>query len=201
MTRDEILRIISEARKTGGRIDLHGVDLHGVDLTDVNLYEANLTDVNLYEANLTGANLAEANLFRANLRRADLTGANLHGANLHGANLRGADLRGANLHWANLYAADLYATIWRGLRIDGLPSGQVTLMPTPSGWRLSVGCWQDNTVQDLRELIAGNVWPGAEGDEQERRRPALAAVADLCDAYIAANPGIVPELAEKWGTS
>lgn len=176
MTRDEVLRIISEARKNGERIDLHGVDLTDVDLTDVNLYAADLTG-----ADLTGANLAEANLLRANLRRANLLRANLTGANLH--------------------AADLYATIWRGLRIDGLPSGQVTLMPTPSGWRLSVGCWQDNTVQDLRELIAGNVWPGAEGDEQERRRPALAAVADLCDTHVAANPDIVPELAEQWCTS
>lgn len=131
MTRDEILRIISEARKTGGRIDLHGVDLHGVDLTDVNLYEANL-----YEANLTGANLAEANLFRANLRRADLTGANLHGADLTGAvltgaNLRGADMRGADLRGANLTGANLDFSCWplwcgsNGVKVDARIAAQL----------------------------------------------------------------------------
>ena len=37
------------------------------------------------------------------------------------------------------------------------------------------------------------------GEEIERRRPGWIAVAALCDAHIAAHPGVIEALAEKWG--
>ena len=135
-----------------------------------------------------------ADLRGANLRGANLRGADLYGANLYGADLREADLRGANLRGANLYGAD-----WDGLRIDGLPSGQVTLIPTPHGWALSYGCWL-GAVAGLRDIIDGEVPPPeARGEEIERRRPGWIAVTALCDAHIAAHPGVIEALAEKWG--
>ena len=156
-------------------------------------------DAYLRDADLCGANLCAAYLCGANLRGAYLRGADLCGANLRGANLRGADLRWANLNGANLYGA-------RGevLAIDGLPSGPVRLIPTLDGWSLRIGCWGDGTATygpaALRDLIAGTDWPEAEGDEQDRRRPGLAAVADLCDAHAAANPDLIADLAKRWGT-
>lgn len=74
-------------------------------------------------------------------------GASLHGANLHGANLHGANLRGAR---------------WDGFIIDGLHPYRCMLTPTPHGWTATIGCW-DGTVDDLRELIAGDQWPEATG--------------------------------------
>jgi len=136
----------------------------------------------------------DANLRGANLREADLREADLYGANLREADLRGADLREADLRGANLYGAD-----WDGLRIDGLPSGQVTLAPTPQGWALRFGCWQGD-VAGLRDIIDGKVPPPeARGDEIDRRRPGWIAVTALCDAHIAAHPGVIEALAAKWG--
>ena len=160
MTRDEVLRVVREARDQGCR----------------------------------------ANLYRADLRGADLRGADLHGADLCGADLHGADLYGANLRGANLYGANLRGALGGLLAIDGLPSGSARLTPTPDGWSLRVGCWV-GTPATLRTLIAGTDWPEAQGAEQARRRPGLAALADLCDAHAAAHPDLVPALAEKWGTS
>ena len=137
---------------------------------------------------------------RANLRSADLHGADLYGANLSGADLYGADLRRADLSGADLSHANLRSAAWNGLRIDGLPSGQVTLTPTPTGWSLTIGCWKSNTVAGLRAIIDGEESPPeARGDEITRRRPGWIAVADLCDAHIAAHPGVIEALAEKWG--
>lgn len=111
-----------------------------------------------------------------------------------------ADLSWADLSWADLAGADLTAATGGILRIDGLPSGQVTLVPTPDGWVLDVGCWRQHTTDDLRTLIAGTDWPeAATSAEQDRRRPGLAAVADLCDVYAAAHPDLVPTLKERWG--
>ena len=170
LTRDEVLRIVREARKRGERADMHGANLRG--------------------ANLSGANLRGADMHGANLRGANLSWANLRWANLRGANLRGANLQGA--------AGGLLA-------IDGLPSGSVRLAPTPDGWALRVGCWGDGTAtygpDALRDLIAGTDWPEARGAERDRRRPGLAALADLCDAHIGMWPNLVPGLAEKWGAT
>ena len=81
----------------------------------------------------------------------------------------------------------------------------MTLTPTPDGWTLTVGCWPQSagmdvaTVADLRALIAGDEgWPEARGEEVARRRPLLAAVADLCDAHAAAHPAVIAKLAERW---
>ena len=137
--------------------------------------------------------------------RPDLSGANLSWANLYGANLYGANLSGANLSRANLYGANLCGSKGGVLAIDGLPSGNTRLAPTPDGWALRVGCWGNGTAtydpDALRDLIAGTDWPEARGEEQDRRRPGLAALADLCDAHIAAWPDLVPGRAETWGAT
>ena len=189
MTRDEVLRIVREAQGRGERPNLRGADLTGADLTRADLTGADLRWANLTRADLTGADLT----------RADLSGANLRWADLRWANLYGANLRGADLRWANLNGANLYGASGGVLAIDGLPSGSARLAPTPDGWSLRVGCWV-GTVEALRTLIAGTDWPEAEGDEQDRRRPGLAAVADLCDAHAAANPDLIADLAKHWGT-
>ena len=147
------------------------------------------------DADLRGADLRGADLCWANLRGANLRGANLRGANLRGADLRGADLCGADLCWADLCWAN-----WRGLHIDGLPSGQVTLTPTPEGWDLTIGCWQHKTLADLAALIAGEITPPeARGPEIERRRPSWVAVLALCEAHAGMHPDVIEALAAKWG--
>ena len=170
------------ARSRGVRPKAPGADLRGADLREVNLWGADL-----WGANLRGADLREANLRGANLRE----------ANLRGADLRGADLRGADLRGANLWGAE-----WHGLRIDGLPSGQVTLMPTPDGWDLTIGCWQHHTLADLTALIAGEIKPPeARGEEIARRRPSWTAVLALCEAHAGMHPDVIAALAAKWGTA
>lgn len=104
---------------------------------------------------------------------------------LYRAALREADLRGANLSWANLYGADLRgASVSHPLLSCDTPSGRLTLVPLHDHWHLRIGCWT-GTTDDLRTLIAGDDWPEAEGTEQDKRRPVLAAIADLVDAHIA----------------
>ncbi len=165
------------AAKTG----LRGAYLGGANLGGANLGGANLGGANLRGANLGGANLGGANLGGADLDGANLGGANLDGANLDGANLRGANLRGANLYGANLRGAGI-------LHIDGLPSGTATLIPEPDGWALQIGCWR-GTITELREMIAcDDGWPEAVGAQIAERRPMLAALADMADAWAAANP-------------
>jgi uncharacterized protein YjbI with pentapeptide repeats len=128
------------------------------------------------DADLTGTDLREANLTGADLREANLTGANLREANLTGANPRGA----------------------RILHLAGLPSGETIFMPTPTGWYLTVGCWEGN-LEDFKNLIASDEgWPEARGAEVTRRRPSLQAVVALCEAHMRLHPKIIEELAEKW---
>ena len=176
--------------------DLAYADLTGVDLSRVNLYQANLRGAYLRDTNLCCAHLGGANLAYANL--AD---ANLHGANLVTANLRSATLTGANLDEAKLHGANLNGAGLTGLKLDGLPSGTLTYIPTPGGWRLTVGCWT-GTPDTLRELIAGDDdWPEARGKEITARRPALAAAADLCDVVAASHPNAlakVKAVADRW---
>ena len=146
------------------------------------------------------ADLRDADLRDANLRGAYLRDADLRGADLRGAYLRDADLCGANLCGANLRDADLRGADWRGLHIDGLPSGQVTLTPTPEGWDLTIGCWQHKTLADLAALIAGEITPPeARGPEIERRRPSWVAVLALCEAHAGMHPDVIEALAAKWG--
>ena len=162
----------------------------GADLRD-----ADLTGADLRDADLTGADLRGADL-----RGADLTGANLTWANLGGANLSDADLTGANLTWANLRGANLTwaASAARILHLEGLPSGETIFMPTPTGWYLTVGCWEGE-LEAFKTLIASDEgWPEARGAEVTRRRPSLQAVAALCEAHVGLHPTVIDELAEKW---
>jgi hypothetical protein len=146
-------------------------------------------DADLRDADLRGANLRGADLRGADLSGADLRGANLRDADLRGANLRDADLRGADLSGANLRGADLRGTCWTGLRVEGLASGQATLVPGPDGWRLSVGCWGPRTLEDFARIISGEVLPPeARGVEIDRRRPSWVALLALCEAHIAMHP-------------
>ena len=144
------------------------------------LYDADLRDADLRDADLRGANLREANLHGVNLRDADL----------YGVNLTGINLRGANLSWA--------ARAARILHLEGLPSGETIFMPTPTGWYLTVGCWEGN-LEDFKTLIASDEgWPEARGSEVTRRRPSLQAVAALCEAHMCLYPNIIDELADRW---
>jgi uncharacterized protein YjbI with pentapeptide repeats len=65
LTREEVEKILADARENGEIPDLR---------------EADLRDANLRGADLTGADLREADLREADLRDANLTGANLRGA-------------------------------------------------------------------------------------------------------------------------
>ncbi len=68
MTRDEVLRIIKEAREKGDRPDLYWADMRGADLHD-----ADLRGADLHVADLRDANLREADLSMADLSMTDLT--------------------------------------------------------------------------------------------------------------------------------
>ena len=184
-----------ESRERGERPVAPDADMTGADLRG-----ANLTGANLRAANLRGADLRGADLSGANLRAADMTGANLRGANLGGANLSDADMTGANLRAANRRGANLTwaASAARILHLAGLPSGETIFMPTPTGWYLTVGCWEGE-LEDFKALIAREEgWPEARGVEVARRRPLLQAVAALCEAHVGLYPTVIDELAEKW---
>ena len=145
---------------------------------------------NLQNANLRGADLQNASLRGANLQNASLRGANLWGANLWGANLWGANLWGANLWGANL---------WGAMAVS-VPSGEGVLVPTPEGWRISIGCWTNKTLDDLRDLIEDKAeWPEASGEERERRRPSLVALLATAEAHADYHNDKLEEIIEKWG--
>ena len=59
MTRDEVLRIIKEAREKGDRPNLYGANLYGADLHGADLRGANLSDANLYWADLSMTDLTD----------------------------------------------------------------------------------------------------------------------------------------------
>lgn len=132
----------------------------------------------------------------------NLRGADLWGANPVGADLAGADLLGANLLGADLLGADLWgANLWGGLPIQAGASGSGYLIPTPEGWRITIGCWNEHTLDDLRDLIEDRAeWPEAAGAERDRRRPMLRAVLALCEAHIGQHEGLIEQLAERWAS-
>ncbi|MCT2056933.1 pentapeptide repeat-containing protein [Dermabacter hominis] len=171
---------------------LCGINLDGADLRWADLWETEWR-----EASLRGADLRWADLRWADFRRADLNGANLRGADLYGVELTTANLTDAQLYMADLREADLCD----GITFTGLPSGDGYFLPTPHGWRITIGCWDHKTLSDLRALINDEAeWPEAEGRERERRRPILAGLLAMCEAHEAAHPGIVYELAKIHGT-
>lgn len=177
-------------------LDILGLNsLSGVDLSGADLYGAHLSCANLYGTNLYGANLAGADLSGTNLRGANLRWASLYGADLRGANLCRADLYSADLYGANLAGADL-----SGFAFQGLPSGDGCFLATSESWRITIGCWGNRTLDDLRDLIADRTeWPEAEGDERESRRPILQGLLAMCEAYAAKYPNAVEELQEIYG--
>ncbi len=69
-TRDDVVRIVAEARAAAVSPNLRDADLRGADLQG-----ADLRDADLWGADLRGANLWDANLWDANLQGADLQGA------------------------------------------------------------------------------------------------------------------------------
>ena len=64
MTREDVERIVAEARRKGERPDLRGLDLSGLDLSVLDLSGADLRWANPSGANLSGADLRGANLLR-----------------------------------------------------------------------------------------------------------------------------------------
>lgn len=208
-TREDVIRIVEEARAQGIAPDLRNLDLRGLDLSRLDLRAADLRGadmrgVNLWNANLKGVNLSGTNMQHANMQQATLSSASILDADLLGADLRNADLRNANLRNANLLGVDMRCTALRGtncfiLQMDTLPSGVATFYPTPDGWYLQVGCWE-GTLDELRDIIAkDDGWPGAVGEEIPRRRPLLEAAIALCEAHVAYYSNVVRELREKWG--
>lgn len=171
--------------------------LCGVNLDGADLRWADLCGTEWHEASLRGTDLRGVDLRWADFRRADLSGAILRGADLYGVELTTANLTGAQLYMADLRKADLCD----GIAFNGLPSGDGYFIPTPDGWRITIGCWDHKTLSDLQALINDEIeWPEAEGAERERRRPILAGLFAMCEAHAAAHPGVVNELAEIHGT-
>ena len=124
--------------------------------------------------------------------------ANLCGANLIGANLRDANLQEVNLTDTNLRGANLSYATWNGFRIDGLPSQQVTLTPTPEGWNLRVNHWQ-GTPDQLRDLITKDEgFPESMGVNITHHRPYLKTALMLCEMHMKDNSDYIKELKDKW---
>lgn len=156
-----------------------------------------LRNADLAGAELQGADLAAANLAGANLEGADLRYAYLGGADLRDANLRGAFLRGANLQGVSLRGANLRGADGGILQVTGLHPYPAYMVPTAGGWELSIGCWT-GSIDALRVMIAGDEWPEAAPHEQIKRRPILAALADLCDAHATYHAHALACVKEKW---
>ena len=194
LSRDDVLRIMAESRANPAFQEQLGVPIPTAEGSDLRF--ADLSFADLRSADLRSADLRSADLRSANLRSANLRSANLRSANLRSADLRSADLRSANLRSADLRSANLSSTSC--LSVTGLPSGHAILAPLPTGWRLTVGCWS-GTITELRELITRDEgWPEAEGDQIIARRPMLAALADMCDAWVVDNTDILGRVQETW---
>ena len=131
---------------------------------------------------------------RAAVREAVAAKADLRWSDLSGSDLSGSDLSRSDHSGSNLRSSSVV------LAVSGLPSGHVTFQPTPEGWWLRVGCW-NGTTDELRALIAQDEgWPEARGAQVIARRPMLAAVADLCDAWAADRADVLAEIVAKWAT-
>ncbi len=125
LTRQQVEKIVREARKKGERPDLSGVDLSkaelsGVDLSRANLSWANLSRVYLIRTDFRRANLSGANLIGTYLNRADLSGADLSEAKLNRADLTSTNLNGANLSEANLSGAIVGSTIFGDVNLGAV---------------------------------------------------------------------------------
>lgn len=107
MNREQVIRILEEAQKSGSSPDLSGYELSGKDLSKLDLNKVNLSGAKLVGANLQGCMLAFADLSRANCHLADFSGADLTGADLSDADLRYTNLQNADFSAANLYKTQL----------------------------------------------------------------------------------------------
>ena len=168
MTREDVLKIVREARNRDEVPDLNGVDLRGADL---------------HGADLSGI---------------DLSWANLHGAYLRGVDLRGANLAGADLTGADLIRANLAGAAWDGFCVDGIHPYRCLLVPTPDGWTVTIGFWTGTVAGLRALISRDDDWPEATGDQIADGRPRLAAFCDLCDAHIATHPGVIDDLTTRW---
>lgn len=179
---------------------LTGADLRDADLRATNLHSTNLTDTNLSCADLRDANLYDANLTDADLRSADLRGANLSHSLMSGTDLRDTDLRSTNLYKSNLSDADLRMTNFHGFIINITPSGLVTFAATPDGWRITIGCWKNKTLEELAELIESpdSEWPQAREQERNRREPILRGIYETCLAFQNYYSTEIEKLTGKW---
>ena len=129
LTREDVGRIVADAREVGGRPDFNGtdlsrMDLSGIDLTGARFSEANLSETIFTRADLSGAalnraTLKDAILSQAILSQADLTFANLNGADLNRTDLRRAKLNDTNLSEANLLETDLSFVNLNGADFSG----------------------------------------------------------------------------------
>lgn len=149
-------------------------------------------DADLTCMDLIGVNLTSARLAGVNLAGADLTNANLAEANLIGANLTDAELSGTSFANAR----------WDGLAVQGLPGGDVYLVPTPEGWLVKdgYGDW-DMDLDEFRYAVNGyDSW------REAFPYPFLAkdhykALVTLFDAHVEQNPDTIMNLRKKWSNN
>ncbi|NTV45233.1 MAG: toll/interleukin-1 receptor domain-containing protein [Chlorobiales bacterium] len=107
LTREDVLKIVEEARENGDNVDLSWADLEGVDLSDtdlrgVNFSYAELTDVDLFDADISAANLNYANFSDADLSFAVLSGSDLNKATLSFANLFNTEMNDVDITTATI---------------------------------------------------------------------------------------------------
>lgn len=107
MDRNEVVKILEEAKKNGNVPDLSGSELSGKDLSQLDLDKANFSKAKLAGTNFQGCTLTYANFNRANCHLADFTTADLSGADFSNADLRYSTLTETNFSSANLYKAKL----------------------------------------------------------------------------------------------
>ena len=220
-TRQRVVEIVAAAHAKGDLPDLRNMNLSGVDLSRLdlsdaifaksdltrtnfggsNLTRADFTEANLVRAYLSSANCCEANFYSADLGAVTASHANFDSAYMYRTDLRHSYLRYSNLSGVDIHEADLRYANLTGLLASGLPSGNLTFIPTPEGWGLTIGCWE-GTTDELREMIAKDEgWPEAEGEQITERRPMLEGMVAACDAYAAAHPNAVAQAkssADRW---
>ncbi len=204
ITHSDIREMVESQKRIDGETVYAYLSWCRSNLTCADLSYANLSSANLAGAKLSRANLSYANLSYANLSYANLGYANLSKADLSHASITNVDLTSTELTHANLTGTGLsYANLGKGRRWEVMhfstPSGDGYLVPTPDGWRVSVGCFHDKTLDDLLDLIEDrDEWPEATGEERERRRPALAAAYALAKAHTEYHADKIEELARIW---
>lgn len=195
LTRTEVEKLLADRPPVSGwrrqRFNLRGADLSGENLSELDLSNVDFSEANLEGVDLYLADLSYSRLLYANLRRARLSSAKLHQTWIEYADLTGAALN----------PTDAAVLGYTSLALPrGLPSGAALLIPTPSRWELSVGCWTGSPA-GLRELIAQDEgWPEARGGRVLERRPLLEAFLTIVDYHVAQHQDYQDMLAKTWAT-